>query len=209
MIIPPAKLMLTAAELRQELDVPANMQPSRLDRLAAAVVELWERSTGRLWQWRQDHEMVKQLDHATDRKVWLDLYPVETISVFEWRDASEAVRVVPWFDDLSTGSGPSTMVGVAATDFTIDNTVGRINLVRSDLFLGWVKTVSTGGYDRDSCPALVKEAMITQAKFMSRRLSGDAMILNSQGFARGSASYMEANLHPFFTAVAADNERYV
>ena len=179
--------MLTAQMLRQQMDVEPS-KAAELEMLARSTVRLLERKTGRLWERREGLVHRVRLDSVADKRFWVPLYPVETLSL---ADADGTL--------------------VSANDFSVDPAVGAVE--RSDSLATWstrlLTATITGGYTAETCPEDVIQAMIVQARFSRARSAGPALVTKSQAFDKGSTSYLDPELHPTFVDVVRDYERHV
>ena len=175
--------MITLSDIREALKTKAADDPS-VEALRQAVIDLWESTTGLLWDHRGGFVEEFAREHDEQRTVRLSLRPVTAISTVEERL-----------------DGAADWVLLAANQW---EQIGRGELRRIGAV--WDKRVRVtydGGYDSGECPRDVRQALITQARFMTERNSDGKLIVNNQAFEGGSGSLHEADLHPLFKATAA------
>jgi hypothetical protein len=164
-------------------DIRAHVQTADPAALAKAVVTMWESRTRRLWQRRELHVLEVEVEHEDD-SFWVPLYPIETIVV------------------------KHAGVVVAGTEYSIAKGRGRVDAIG-----GWpgnsLEATVTGGYTKVTAPADARQAMIEQAKFMVSRNPSTIIHLSSQGLNNATTSFLRADMHPLFDAVAGRYERLV
>ncbi len=221
--------MLTRGDLQSNIDVPPK-KAAMLDAIAAAVIDLWEQKTGRLWNFRQNYVQTLPVENSGDDSVWVRLYPViEVVTLVEWSPTDSPMLGLFLPFGVTEDEPPATLAtarAVPATDFQLMAGTGRIVKTRFDPWATYLQATYTGGYTSDgrqqftkadgittyyppACPPMVKLAMLTQAEFMLMRLASDRLIVKSQGFKGGSSTYEDADIHPLFASTVADNESLV
>lgn len=176
--------MLSIAELRDGLKLPPD-QDEKLVVLKQQLISLWESQTGMLWDKRDGHIQVIRT-RTRSRVIFLELTPVTEITKVEVRE--------PW---------ESSWTELEASKYLL---IGKRRLRRLDE--NWPELVQIT-YDggTDSADALVKQALIVQANFMSVRTAAGTIAVKSQNFEGGGGVLEEATMHPFFKQVVELNSR--
>jgi len=159
-----------------------------LDALQQEIIDLFERCTCRLWDYRIDHEEVFFLENDNWDTLFLELWPINSITkIEEW----DGVKYVEVEDDSS------------------DYEIYRPNRVKR-FDRPWkrrVKITYTGGYSSENLPEDVRRALLIQAKFMIDRNSAEKFILRSQSDQGGSTTYLAPDLHPYFRTIVKKRKR--
>lgn len=180
--------MLSISDVRAALGSNPRLEEF-LEQYRQSVIKLWERRTGRTWEYSASNTQVFQSLGTGVRSLWLPNRPVASItSVQQFEDSNWAT--------------------LASTDyFLLDDS--RLDRIDGDLFEGVVKVTYAGGYTADNLPYDVKTALLTQIKFVAARFASDKIILKTEGFEGGASSFETADLHPYFKAQAAHYRRIV
>ena len=174
--------MITMEELRRALDWPADKDQELAD-LRESLIGLWDETTGLLWNSRTDHVQQIRVFGAREHSVLLELIPVSSIALVEER-----------FD------GDPTWTELDSDYYELQ---GRRTLVRTDgsRFLANVRVTYDGG--ADSVEAVIRRALITQAKFEASRVQGADLTLVSKGDGKGGwKKLLSPDLHPSFARLA-------
>lgn len=184
--------MITAIDIRSAIPQAKEAGKNDAEVLASTVIEMWERATGRLWNFRQAHQQLfRSVGSGT---ILLDLLPVATVTAVEERER-----------------GSASWVALAASQWVY---VPRRSIERvSGCWSYQVRVTYDGGYKADGTgeqktPSDVRRAMITQAQFLVERYSQEKVALRSQSFAGGNSTFFENSaLHPLFQEASERHAR--
>lgn len=180
--------MLKIEDLRRALQLPPD-NDGELELIREEVVSLWESTTGRLWNIREDHVEEFSLLKNDDSIIWLNLWPIDAVSLVEVREITQSA-----YSEL------------AADQYVIgpENRLRRLN----NFWTPNVKVTYDGGYDEDTCPPDVRNVLLLQARFMKERHSNERIFAKGSSMQGGSTQfYEEAYLHPTFKRLASIMKR--
>lgn len=180
--------MISVATLRRELNLGGDRE-ELLELLRDTVVGLWESYTGALWDQRSGHVETRRVAEDTTL-LQLSLRPVSSVTTVEEMDDDES----DW-TELE-----------ADEDFvSIGHTLRR----RGTAWSPNVRITYSGGYTESTAPAQVRAALVTQARFMAKRLSNEHVEISSQNFEGGSGVFLRPDVHPLFALAAAPHRMAV
>lgn len=187
--------MIELADLRSRLDVPVADQ-ARLSALRDAVVAQWEAATARPWQRAVDVVELHRCPTLRVRSVYLQRLPVESVSkveeVLSGNEWNELDAEAWWFDGRRV--------------------VEKINSFWHRL----VRVTYTGGVvatpadeTQFATPADIREALLVQAVFLSKRNDSTRIALRSEGLEKAQTSFITSESHPLFAAAVRQHRRRV
>lgn len=186
--------MISVEDIRSRMRTSAEVEVATIAPLCVAAIAAWESATGRIWNYRTGHTQRWTIPHIDPREtLWLELYPLETISVKVWnRSQREA--------DAET---------ISADDLDAELDIGAIRLVGSK-WSGCIKATMTGGYTNLTCPPDVREALITQVTHWFHRNSPDNVAVTSKSVGPDATTVMAAaDYCELFKATARSRMRLV
>lgn len=179
--------MITIPKLRELTGIGGSME-AQLPALRDLVVSMWELETGLLWDLRVGHVEVVEPDTDRIQTIFLSLRPATTITKVRENALEEGAE---WED-----------VEVAKYMLIGDRRLRRL----SDWWGPLVEVTYTGGVEEAT--EEIQKALATQARFLLDRLSGDRIVSRQLAVAQaGTAQYEQADLHPFFKALARRHAR--
>ncbi len=173
-------------------------QEERLPFEVDAIVAVWERETGGLWDRRVGLVEVRSPFHENGTRIWLRLGPVETLTeVAESQDGAE-------------------FTALESTSYALQ---GRLLRRLSGTFAPYVRITYTGGYV-ETPPAVVPpavaqhqtphdivQALVLQLQFARTRLSPDKLAVSSLAIESGQTTFLAADFHPVFLAAVKRHRR--
>lgn len=186
--------MLTQDEVRKFLGLEPNDDKIDVQAKINAVVDMWESMTGRLWKYRAAYTETFYPDSFTG-VLFPRLGPiVGNFTIKEW----------------SQGALEADGIDVPTTEFRRnDGETPSITLTRcTRTWSDNVKLTYDGGYTPVTAPALIKEAMLIQIKFSFKRFQADNMHMLSEGFEKGSTTFIKESYHPMFADMVGAKMRY-
>lgn len=182
--------ILTVSELREVLQ-PRPADDHLLEPLRNHVVALWERETAFGWTAVDGVEYVVEVA-PSQPTIAMPYVRVRGVSKVEVRSAVEAAD----FEEID------------ASGFLL---IAPRSLRRLGSVAGWsglVRVTADVGIPGEDVPADVKQAIITQIRFLIERNRSDAIALSSKGSSElGTIAYLTADLHPLFARAAAARAR--
>ena len=182
--------MISATELRQYVDLSVDAEVD-MDAEIAASISQFEDLSGRKWNRRVGHTQVFAPPEFS-RILLLELFPIETLTKVEERDAS-------------SGSVWETL-DVTAYEIILRNQLERLD----DNWRQRVRVTYTGGYvakpasgsSQQETPAHWKKVLALQIKFSRERNTGDKITAQGAQFQGGSVTFEKNNYHPLFWSIA-------
>lgn len=162
-----------------------------IKRIAARVIAMWETWTRRLWNARTGYVETLRLDERYQREaaIWPELKNITALTKVEvWEDGCDVEEL-------------------EATDYVL---VGG-KLIRLPTGTWWgtnARLTYDGGYDKDTVPLDIKEALLVQAEFMSVKNKKPRVVIAGVTGTGGSVSMTpEQDVHPLFKKQAQIHRR--
>jgi len=176
--------MIKLETFRQGVGLTAGDEDD-LKLLRLTVIKMWEEATKRLWNSRTDHVETHSIgDQKEKASLWLDLWPVTSITSIYERDLDEDFALVD--SDEYNLTGRRQIVRVSQTNWRY--------------WKSFVQVTYTGGIDE--ADEDIQLALIAQAKFMRTRLAKEQITVQSQNFEGGAGVMLRPDFHPMFKMLA-------
>lgn len=182
--------MITIEELREHVRVNPE-DDHELALIRSAVIGLWERLTGGLWDAKTGDIVTLRVSSTRQVSLWLPRRPITELTTVQERDVGET----SW-----------TTLETTAFFLTNENT-GEVERI-GRYWKQHVKITYSAGYDETTAPAEVRNALFLQARFMVERYDGEKLTVRGQNIGKGQVTFLESSdAHPHFKKLATNYRR--